>query len=410
MGHTNSGSSLPDWAAVCPRRMAWIESKPSHADRQLPIRPVQETAQHLAEKFSLGKKSLIWLDAVDVNTVRAAVRLAEIAQATIHVGQSTGSECLHRVITSEGWLGTTLAEVAAHADVIVTVGNGILTEAPLFASRIAQPALRRPNTTAADKAARWIHLGSAVQGAIADSPRPSLQLTWQRAEWYAKLTGLLLHVRDERIAPALDVESRMLLDHLRSARYAVWVWDADEFCSDIDELIIRRLLGVARELSKTARCSLLALDSRVGRVTAEESLLWLTGRSTTAMYDGTFWTTPSHMATYSLEDWRRDFDCILLLRTLPSVQSLPSLAASHWLVPSGQMIGSGLPEGRNATHVASVGCECSGHVIRGDRGTSLCCHSPRVGDPQLPTSLPTAEAILNTVHDMLRTQSESHVA
>ncbi|MEZ6079198.1 MAG: hypothetical protein R3C56_27070 [Pirellulaceae bacterium] len=65
---------------------------------------------------------------------RSAVSLAQAVRGTVHIGQSSGSAATHRVLADQGWLGSSLAEVATHADLIVTLG-GLRVESPLLALR-----------------------------------------------------------------------------------------------------------------------------------------------------------------------------------------------------------------------------------------------------------------------------------
>ncbi len=358
--HTTQVTSL------CSRRTKWL-SQPSGLSLSGRPRGIETVARQLTQLFGRNQKPLIWIDAADVNTVRAAVQLAQTAHATIHVGQSTGSRSAHRILTTEGWIGTSLAEVATHADLIVTLGTSILSEAPLLRARFLAPAID-------NRQAEWCHIGddpSCTSGATAF-------VHWPRSQWYKQLTELLLSLQqspgEDRQEPGLKREQagRALLDKLRRAKSIVWLWDAEEFCDSIDELCIRRLLGIARQLSLHTRCSLLRLDAQVGRITGEETLLWLTGFAPTASFNGQSWRCPQHLERTRLEDWQRDFDSILLIRTVPTPTPLPRLLATHYLLqhyeakPVGTTINS-------VTPVGCVGVDRPGHLWRGDRATVMLC-------------------------------------
>jgi hypothetical protein len=149
---------------------------------------------------------------------------------------------------------------------------------------------------------------------------------------------------------------------LAEANYSTWAWDVDEFHFATDELLIRRMLEIAQVLSETKRCSLLPLDMNVGRVTAEETLLWLTGCSPTATFAQGKWRAATRYAQYSLEQWQQSFETVIMISNLPSLRSLPNLRCDVVL----QTQPTSNP---SALQIAAVGLSTSGHVFRGDRGT-----------------------------------------
>ncbi len=383
-------SELP---SNCERRTRWLK-QPNPTVQPQSTEDNDSQIQKISQLFAAGTKSLIWIDATDVNSVRAAVELTRAACATIHIGSSTSAQNFHRILTSEGWIGTSLAEVATQADLIVTLGNGILTEAPLLRERFIAPAVEGRQAT-------WCH--------ISDSELPIAGTNWQehwpRSQWYAKLTQLLLAIQEPQKLGENSTQVNQLAQQLLDSRYAVWLWDADEFCNTVDELCIRRLLGLARALSAHSRCSLLRLESDVGRATAEETLLWLTGFSPTASYDGQRWHSRLHTENYTLEGWQQEFDSILFLRTVPTVRPMPGLAASHYILPSTANVSH--LEQQSTTGVATCGVDYAGHLWRGDRAMALFCPPVKVPDASTPQR--TAEDVLERVRREVEQRRLAHV-
>lgn len=388
----------PTLAALCPRRQSWLSSSRSLSSND--DRPWRTDIGPIAELLQPERRALIWLEAVDVNTTRAAVALAQASGATLHVGESTGSELTQRVLTSEGWLGTSLAEVASRADLVVTLGDGILSEAPLLVERFLQPALD------ADRA-QWLHITSHASSTLGSTsqviPQGSLHLP--RGEWYDLLTALLIELQTNAGGISASPDLQALCAALLQSKNIVWLWDADEFCDAIDELTIRRLLGICRVLSTRARCALLCLDANVGRVTAHETLLWLTGCGSTTSYDPQrrCWQRPAGVANFSLHDWQARFDSILLIESVPALKPLPDITAAHYLLPACRtaartMAGSAIDPQRRTT-IATVGVQSAGHLFRGDRATTMLCQvepsSTRENSP------PTAAEVLDAVRAQL---------
>ncbi len=395
----------------CTRRNRWLQS-PASAHFATECIDPHDPLMNLV----VDAKTLIWLDACDVQTARAAVALAKQTGATIHVGQSTGSHAVRSVMSSGGWFGTTLSEVAARAQLIVTLGDGILSESPLIAERFFHSPTRRSQPT-------WLHISAHEAGrpSLSDSsstPHPRLHyatLHWPRETWFSELSNLALQIQQPDLHPPITAEnlslrptamltksnaSRVssldLLAQLRLSSQVVWVWDVDELRFGTDELIVRRLLSVASSLNEAGRCSLLPLDMNVGRVTAEETLLWLTGCPGTASWLGDRWYRSESYSGYSLEQWASAFPTILLISNLASDRSLPNVAATVTL------------QSRPACHVsqiqvAAVGTECSGHLFRGDRGT---VHYLQATEPR---TLPSAAELISQLAQRLNAAAESEV-
>lgn len=402
---------------ACPRRSDWLKQtaaqQSNYPGSHEPLTPAELAAQieTIAAHFHPSRRSLIWIDGADVHTLRSAVKLTMAVGGTIHVGQSTGGAASHRVLTSQGWLGSSLAEVASHADLIISLGSCLRTEAPLLAQRFISPAL-------ASGRAQWCYIDShavapdtaapdAATPQTGNHPTPNWTVDWPRSKWYEQLTQIMLGLQDESacaesMAGRISESTHELLGKLRGAKNTVWIWDVDEFCDAIDELIISRLLGIGRLLSQTARCGMLALDAQVGRVTASETLLWLTGCSGTAQFDGQHWRQPPTLAETPLEDWPNLFDSIVVVRSLPSVYPLPNLQASHFIVPDGSLLPDHIADTRVSV-VSSVGIESAGHVMRGDRATMMYCQAnaalarPMPTTPKRSTAAELLEQVLRRV-------------
>jgi hypothetical protein len=321
------------------------------------------------------QRLLWWIDGADVASTRAIVEITQRSGGTIHVGQATGATLVQRTLINEGWLGTTLGEVSTHADLVITLGDCILTENPLLAARFF-------SRSGDERPLDWWHISAeAIDEAElpAHTRRPTRALVWPRAQWLERLTAvqrelqLQLHLQGPTHHHTTGQESPLAEALLRS-QYAVWLWDNSEFTRSIDELVISRLLGIARERTLTARCSLLNLESQVGQLTAEETLLWLTGCTGTATWNGSEWTKPPRYAAYSLDDWQAEFEAIALVRTLPSPGPLPRLRADLMVAPATELVEEVDGQHRSSARsivVLPVGHGAAGYLQRGDRGTIL---------------------------------------
>lgn len=367
-----------DAPPACSRLHSWLnnqDAKPRNADA-LSAESLRSILGAATQSLRGARRPLIWLESTDVDATRAAVQLAQNIGASLHVARSPGAELVGNVTSSDGWLGTTFAEVGSTASLIIHLGQQHLRDAPLFEKRFASPSAQHLFLDSRPES--WMN-GSEWEAA-------SMQLNWTRERWLDGLTRTLLVLRDESAATArpaepMDIEAGMLAEMLLNNHYSVIVWSEDELSDQMDELIVRRLLELARLINRTARCSLLCCHQDPGRVTAKEAVLWLTNRTSTIQFTDGSWkkASPQHR---SLQQWQDSFDWIMCIRNLPTDRQLPELNFNLVLdahcnqaaYPSNLManhsdgISPGDQESGKTIPVRAVGLDTSGHLLRTDHG------------------------------------------
>ena len=364
----------------CPRLLNWLSGQDALSGVPSPLREPLQLNQRLrahALQLNEARMPLVWVESADVSAMRAAVRFAEACSATLHVAQSPGAQNVAAVIGACGTFGTSLAEVAAHADLIVHVGHRHLQELPRLAPRFLQAA------TAVDalNSRRHVLIGdqpldawsAVVDDAVAAEP---LVLRWPRHQWLDSFTRVLVAARGD--APSnhspsdpIAEAAEELAELLAASRYAVIIWDEDEFADQLDRLLVERLFSIAQHFSRTTRCSLLPLGNDAGRTTSQETLLWLTNIAATARCLDGKWTRSHIPSEATLDVWQAEHDWILCLRNLPSDRPLPDLQfdmvidAACNALPTSKQVTS---QSRHAevVYVAAVGLESPGHLTRLD--------------------------------------------
>ena len=419
MSWPTTGQSSPD----CSRLRSWLSdqdaaAKPrtSTVDRQAILENVRLRAQQL----SVARRPLIWIESADVLATRAAVSLAETCRAKVHVAQSPGAENVTAVTASSGTFGTSLAEVAAHADVIVHLGQRHLHELPRLASRF----LHGNAYTGLGNAPRHIFIGeldqsswlstSELGGGIGQrraqaeeldgQSNEPLMLEWPREAWLDQLTRVLMVARGaglawEKSTEMSDRSAAHLAELLAGCRYAVFMWEEDEFADELDRLLVERLFEIAEHFSRTTRCSLLPLSTDPGRVTAKETLLWLTNVAGTADCVAGIWSRPIMKFEKSLRQWQAEHDWILCVRNLPSDRPLPHLNF-HFTIDAACNQHMSLTQPRSAAEevehrtalVAAVGLDASGYLFRLDHAFGA--HLDALSTPASAQPALTAEEVL----------------
>ena len=211
---------------------------------------------------------------------------------------------------------------------------------------------------------------------------PHETLHWPRELWFERLSSLALSVQSNSQAAKDNANADEFAVHelamrLKTAQQTVWIWDVDEFHFQTDELLVRRMVSIASELNNVARCSLLPLDMNVGRVTAEETLLWLTGCAGTAAWRDGRWTKSQRFSSFTLEQWAAEFRSIVMVSNLPSDRSLPNL-------PAALVLQARESSDDRCVQVAAAGLDYAAHLFRGDRGTVY--FAPALQSTPLPTA------------------------
>jgi hypothetical protein len=346
-----------------------------------------ETIVHQVQQvLGNARRPLIWIDGADVAATRAAVALAWKHQAAVHIPQSQGGRGVQQVVCSDGWLGTTLADAAEHAHLVITLGTSWLNQMPLLLERwIRRSPANARNTAVAPR--QWWQIGSPpsqttqlnsfLESRIQNS-KPDQWLRWPRCDWYPRFSEVVRGLNElgqqgppsiakPNAAPvAADDEVARLVHAIGNSPNTTIVWEQSELDRPEDEMLVYRLLNLARIRNRTARCNLLPLNADVGRETARETLLWLTGCDCLATPHGDHWVDSQETLSEPCSRWLPRFDAILMVRNTPSVTPLPDIGWQIALVGHG--IACHHADSSSAIPVALAGVHAPAFLLRGDRG------------------------------------------
>lgn len=376
---------LPHLPSVqsCAGRNQWLQRRAHAAGATDCFSQASDIAEVFEDRFrallSRSKRPLIWLDSADVQTTRAAVRLAKAWNATVHVHKSIGSRLVAEVTCADGWLSTTLADAAAHSQLLVTLGSRWQHNMPLLQSRFF---------SADSNCKRWSILSQPEASGQPEQSQANI-LVWPRQSWYERLCQLSL----DSTQPSAIEQDTLAGDLVRSA-YTTILWDVDDLTDNDNPQqdqrpLVQQLLQLAKLNNEHRRCCLLALDAETGGLTADAVLLWLTGCTSTAKPIDVGWISPEHYRFYQHSEWRAEFDAILLVRSVATLRDLPDLKADITLC---QVTDADLKrESSDCFFVGTAGVDHPAMLMRGDHGMFGYVNSP--GQKSL-TSLPAAWSLL----------------
>lgn len=363
----------PNQGRDCTLRTNWLTrhglGKPTQASQLSGLMDRHQSAVRSA------KQPLIWVDGCDVETMRSAVKLAQVWQASIVVSKPRGAKHITSITCNDGWLGTTLADAARHSQLVIALGDGW---------RSGLPRLKERFFGHCDELVWWDICDSKHNVSTADcsdktedqSGGRSRIAPWPRNRWYSQFSHLTQQIRSNQPA-----DEDGLLQAILKSQYTTILWDKSELSLVDDEFVVYQLNQLASLRSQTARCSLLPLDENVGTDTASAVLLWLTGCSDIATFKQNSWTSPSHFQHYSTSDWNAEFDFVVRISNTVSRQMLSGPKANlhicHASLDDSNASSNRVYSDNNSSQhicVGTAGVDHDSILFRGDHG--MTCFAP----------------------------------
>jgi hypothetical protein len=375
---SEAAPKLESFITKCPRWVQWMHAKPAYGISQEACESLEHLATQVHHLLADSQRSLIWLEGADVLTTRLVVNLAMLHNSVIHIPSTVGHEHVRRVKAFDGWLGTTLAEMAEHSQLIVTLGEQWIHRLPLLARRWISPKPFQSNR-------QWWNICS--DASAENSPnhdrepsrepscatnRECRQVVWPRESWHHRLTMLHQTIQAANLVTSGRLTTKdpdPLFQAFLNSPHTTIIWEESEFNCPADEVLVHRLLQISQAASKHTVCNLLVLDSDVGRETARSTLMWLTGCQSSAQFDGRQWHTPHYAEYFNLHDWQESFDGCLLIRTTASIEPPSNIQAQVALCSSPTDIANELYN--EVIQVATSGMEAEAFLMRGDHGMTI---------------------------------------
>ena len=296
---------MPDRSVTCPfcgllcddlaveirdSRAEVVEAGCARAQRLFPVAPSaparvdgrgvdwHDAASAAAGLLRQSRRPLIGGLGCDIAGLRAAVALAERADAWLDHMDSAAQLRNLRPYQDSGWIATTLSEVRNRADVIVLAGT-TAEGLPRFFERCLPAAsasqfgdLHRRVMVVGSPLLRPAARGAGAEIAI-DCPNPRL------AEVFGLLRARLAGRRIDAATPFGVATARIdaLLAAMRAARYGVLAWDAAELDFPQADLAVRAMIDLVADLNRDTRWSVLPLGGGNGGSSAQQVATWLAG-------------------------------------------------------------------------------------------------------------------------------------
>jgi len=244
---------------------------------------LQEAVAKAAAILREARYPLIAGLGTEVQGMRAVMRLADKAGATIDHMSSNGFMRNIQVVQNSGWMTTTLTEVRNRVDLLLIVGTDIVSIFPRFFERLVW---NRESMFGQDTAKREIvYLGGrgldTSAGVAPDGRKPDvlacdIDCTPEViAALRALVSGKKLVAPEVAGIPMDDL--RNLAERLKQAKYSVIAWAAGTLDFPHAELTIQNIAELVKTLNMTTRSSGLPLGGIEGDMNANQVSAWISG-------------------------------------------------------------------------------------------------------------------------------------
>lgn len=219
----------------------------------------------------------------DVYGMRAAMNLAESANATLDHMNSNGFMRNIQVVQNSGWMITTLTEVRNRVDLLVVVGTDIVSVFPRFFEREVwnQETMFGQDTSKREV----VYLGGrnidTSAGVAPDGRQPEVlpcdleRLPDVTAALRALVSGKKLHATEVAGIAVADLER--LAQRLHASKYSVVAWAAAPLNFPHAELTVQNITELVKTLNQTTRSSGLPLGGIEGDMNANQVCTWISG-------------------------------------------------------------------------------------------------------------------------------------
>ncbi|TWG99480.1 formylmethanofuran dehydrogenase subunit B /formyltransferase/hydrolase complex subunit B [Mesorhizobium sp. J18] len=221
--------------------VAWIGNRDA---------PVQHAVEQAAELLAASRCPVISID-TDIHGTRAAIALAErIGAAYDHPFEGVARETA--TFTDRGGIFVSPGEVRRRADVVVVVGD-LPAYSREFVSELAETV---PDLAGDNSRSFFSVTGTPIGPFPADNQGPVTHLSCKGTDLTGTVAALRAHLAGRRISSPVENADR-LSKALGHARFTAFLCSG----AGLDDLALEMVQGLAADLNKKARASILLIPT-----------------------------------------------------------------------------------------------------------------------------------------------------
>jgi len=343
-----------------------------------------------------GARAPVFAVAADVAGIRAALRLADRLGGVVDHPDSEALFRNLRIVQDSGALTTTLSEVRNRADMVLIVGADPSAGLPRFFERCVDPAQTLSGPGPLQR--RLIRLGPPSGDAA--PPRAGVREIACAAEQLPQAIAALnalLRGRDIAASNLAGLDRAALgaiVDQLKAAHYAVIVWAPALLALAGGDLIAHGLLELARHVTRSTRCSVLALGGGGNLFGVNQVCTWQTGYPVrTAFGQGVPEHDPYRFSARRMVE-AGEADALVWITAFgeaapPQRADIPTIVLAPRFAPEARAAAACIP-------IGIPGLDHAGQVFRTDGVVALRLAAQRT------TSLPDVSAVIAAIEAHLQ--------
>jgi formylmethanofuran dehydrogenase subunit B len=243
---------------------------------------LEQAIAKAADILDASQQPIIGGIASDINGIRAAMALADKAEATVDSMDSDSAFRNLLVLQDTGWMTTTLTEIRNRVDLLLVVGSDIEKDYPRFFERMVW---NKESMFDQDILSREvIYLGKAPSGGASTSPQGKQAQVFacddeDLPEVISVLRALVngKAVQAETVGGIAIADLAAIAEKLKQAVYSVVVWASGSMTFDHAEASIQMLNEMIKELNVNTRCNGLPLGGKEGSTSVYNVSSWQSG-------------------------------------------------------------------------------------------------------------------------------------
>ena len=303
-----------------------------HESLNLPEKPAEirgkrvaraDAIREAAQLIRKAKSPIVAGLQTDVAGARSALALADRIRAVIADEHSRSHHLVSSRLQTYGGYLTTLTEIKNRADLIILLGDQVLSQFPRLIEWM-EPEINTEFDFISTRNFAWIGKCSPPDLAFFEEPPLLLQCELNQVGQIASLLRASFEPR-RNVVPSPDFLPRQSMNRLvsliRDAQYSVLLWSTEEFNFSLGDLAVDAIFRLVDSINLEHRCASLPLSNTCA-TTVNQVATWQCGKPLPLNFrSGSPEFYPTQDAHDSIYE-RNDFDLVIwvggLERTVPT--------------------------------------------------------------------------------------------
>ena len=292
----------------------------------------QVATRRAAQLIRNAKSPLIAGLHTDVAGARSALALADRIGAVIVKENSRSHRLVSSRLQTYGGYLTTLTEVNNRADLIILIGNKLLSQFPRLLERTE---LKSNNEFRFISNRKFAWIGNCSSTCLAHFNEQPLQIRCELNQ-VGQILSLLRANFEDRRNSVLTPESfpgksmKRLVTLIGSAQYSVLLWSTEEFNFSLGDLAVDSIFRLIDSINLERRCAGMPLSLSAATTTVNQVATWQCGKPLPLNFRSG--SPEVHMTEYAYDSKQNPEDADLVIWVGGLEKSVPKFETSAKLI------------------------------------------------------------------------------